>query len=297
MMVGIEAEVARAAMQEVRAYAWYHTIDLPDGSSTSGVFDTRAVARLVRWPTGLAGGRCLDVGTCDGFWAFEMERRGAAEVMAIDVDDPDPRDASWASRQRGRPAADPGHGRRGRRFDIARRALGSQVKRITCSVYDIDPAVHGRFDVVFCGTLLMHLRDPVNALERMRAVCAGELVLVEGVDAVLDVVARRVPCARFAPAPDQWWRVNRAGLLDWLRVAGYDVVWASRRFVTPFGPAVTAHPAARRRPLRAGRALVARLLRAFPAAPGLAHAAGVAMGTYDVAVRARPRADRRPEPG
>ena len=28
------------------------------------------------------------MGTWDGFWAFEMERRGAAEVHAIDVLDP-----------------------------------------------------------------------------------------------------------------------------------------------------------------------------------------------------------------
>jgi tRNA (mo5U34)-methyltransferase len=279
---------AEAAMREAHQQGWYHTIDLPDGSRTPGVFDTRAVARRVQWPAGLPGGRCLDIGTCDGFWAFEMERRGAAEVTAIDVDDPGQLDWSWAARRDPEAMRD-WRARRGRRFDIARRALGSRVKRIACSVYDLDPAVHGRFDVVFCGTLLIHLRDPVRALERMREVCAGELVLVECVDALLDLVARRVPCARFAPAPEQWWRVNRAGLLDMLRVAGYDVLWASRRFYTAFGPGVTRHRSGRPAPLRAGRAAVARLLRAFPAAPLLADAAGLALGTYDVAIRARPR--------
>ena len=36
-------------------------------------------------PASLAGKTALDVGTADGFWAFEMERRGAARVVAIDL--------------------------------------------------------------------------------------------------------------------------------------------------------------------------------------------------------------------
>jgi SAM-dependent methyltransferase len=277
-----------AALREAHEQSWFHTIDLPDGSCTRGVFDNRTVTRLVQWPAGLPGGRCLDVGTCDGFWAFEMERLGAAEVTAIDVDDPDQLDWSWESRRK-QDATQGWRARRGHRFDIARKALGSRVKRVACSVYDLDPLVHGRFDVVFCGTLLMHLRDPVRALERIREVCAGEFVLVEGVDAVLDVVARRVPCARLSPAPDQWWRLNRAGLRRMLGVAGFEVLWVSRRFHTPFGPSVLLRPSRRFRPLRAGRVAVARVLRAFPSAPVLADAAGLALGTYDVAVRARPR--------
>ena len=264
---------------------WYHTIDLPDGGTTRGVFDTRAVAKLLRWPVGLAGGRCLDVGTCDGFWAFEMERRGAAEVIAMDVDDPDPRDASWDRRRRMSEA--PGDGAE-RRFDIAHRMLGSRVRRQSCSVHDLDPSIHGRFDVVFSGTLLVHLRDPVHALERMREVCTGELLLVECVDARLDVLTRRSPCARFAPAPDQWWRVNRAGLLALVSAAGFEVVWTSRRFHTAFGPAVTGSPG-RRPTRRAGHAVLARLLRAFPTVPLFATALGLALGTYDIALRARPR--------
>jgi tRNA (mo5U34)-methyltransferase len=277
------------ALAETRGQAWYHTIDLPDGSCTAGVFDTRGVAARVDWPAGLRGGRCLDVGTCDGFWAFEMERRGAAEVVAVDVDDPGQLDWSWETRHNPAATSD-WRARRGRRFDIARRALGSRVKRVAGSVYDLDPSVHGRFDVVFCGTLLIHLRDPVRALERMREVCAGELVLFECLDARLDVIARRVPCARMRPAPEQWWRVNRAGLVELLRLAGFDVLWASPRFHTPFGPAVTRRRSGRRGVLGRGRAAVAAMLRSFPTMPVLADAAGLVLGTYDVAVRARPRA-------
>ena len=66
---------------------WYHTIDLPGLGPTPGYFDTRGAP--VPLPERLDGLRCLDVGTYDGYWAFEMERRGAASVTALDLEDPE----------------------------------------------------------------------------------------------------------------------------------------------------------------------------------------------------------------
>src|SRR3954452_4256820 len=64
---------------------WWHVIDLPDGSTTPGAWDLRPLSEELPWPD-VHGKRCLDIGTADGFWAFEMERRGAAEVLATDQD-------------------------------------------------------------------------------------------------------------------------------------------------------------------------------------------------------------------
>ena len=65
--------------------AWYHTLEVAPGVVTDGYVDWRAKAAAIL-PDDLSGKRCLDVGTYDGFWAFEMERRGG-EVVAIDVDE------------------------------------------------------------------------------------------------------------------------------------------------------------------------------------------------------------------
>jgi len=246
--------------------SWFHTIDFPDGTSTPGVFDHRAVATRVAWPDRLRGGRCLDVGTCDGFWAFTMERQGAGEVVAIDVNDGGP-------------------------FDIARRTLSSGVKRIDCSVFDLDPAVHGRFDIVFCGALLIHLRDPIAALERMRDVCDGELVLVDVVDGFLDVVARRRPCASLAAVPGQWWRPNSAGLVRMVEVAGFEVVDRGPHAHSPLGAG--APRASLRRPRTLFGALADALVRARPGSSGLALFGGLARGGCLRPLRARPRL---PEP-
>jgi tRNA (mo5U34)-methyltransferase len=252
---------------------WYHTIELPDGSTTPGWFDTRVAPRYVTWPATLPGGRCIDVGTFDGFWAFEMERRGAAEVVAVDLDDPAALDWSYDQRERGPEAVLEWGSQRGPGFADLAAKLNSKVKRVNRSVYDLKPEVDGTFDVVFCGSLLLHLRDPVRALEAMRGVCRGELVLVEALDPLLDVIARRVPCARVAPGWDQWWRVNRVGLHKMAEVAGFEVLQAGPRFLVPYGPG--ASPG-----MRFGRlnSLAARRVRE--------------RGQLHAAIRARPRAPR-----
>lgn len=61
--------------QEIAAARWYHTIDLPDGSATPGQYDLRGIVPRLPIPASLEGKRCLDIGSRDGFYAFEMEKR------------------------------------------------------------------------------------------------------------------------------------------------------------------------------------------------------------------------------
>jgi tRNA (mo5U34)-methyltransferase len=277
--------VSSATFAALHAQRWFHTIDLPDGSCTPGVFDMRGCSARLDWPS-LTGARCLDVGTCDGFWAFEMERRGAAEVVAIDVDDPRQLDLPLEVRNRDIEEFRRSGAKRREHFELAAAALSSRVRRMPCSVYDLDPAIHGVFDFVFCGTLLIHLREPVRALERIAAVCAGELLLLETVDARLDLSRPGTPCARFEPAPLQWWRANTAGLHAMLRLAGFEVLATSPRFLTPNGAGLSSG-----RPQRALARVNswARMRLAASRAPLLTRSLGLVFGNYDVAIRARPR--------
>ena len=150
---------------------WYHTLDLGEGVVTEGMFDLRPLVDRYGLPD-VTGKRVLDVGTFDGFWAFELERRGA-EVTSLDLDRIQQLD--WPPRLR--PAEDRG---RGETFRLAHAALGSSVERVGCSIYDATPEdLGGVFDLVFCGSVLIHLRDPMLALERMAALCADRLILAE----------------------------------------------------------------------------------------------------------------------
>jgi tRNA (mo5U34)-methyltransferase len=223
----------------VRALSWYHTIDLPHGVVTPGHFDTRPAVAHVPLPADLSARRCLDVGTWDGFWAFEMERRGAASVTAIDLDDADRWD--WPPRVR---IAGARHGpeylsqfRRGTAgFDLAHEALGARVERLDLSVYDLAPERVGTFDVVFLGSLLLHLRDPVAALDAIRRVCGGVLVCSEAIELIPSLLRPRTPTARL-DGLDQpwWWQPNVAAFHRMLTSAGFAIARRSRPYFIPLG--------------------------------------------------------------
>ena len=227
--------------EDVLAIEWYHTLELAPGVITPGWFDLRPVVHDVGLPRSLEGKRCLDVGTFDGFWAFEMERRGAAEVVAVDVLDP----AKWDWPAGSDDAAREEIGRRkgsGRGFAIARDALGSSVVRHETSVYDVSPADLGMFDFVYAGSLLLHLRDPIGALRAMRSVCSGSAVLVDAVDLALSILPGDRPLASLdGRGRPWWWKPNVAALVRMAEAAGFEVVGAPRRLFLPPGAGQPKH--------------------------------------------------------
>jgi tRNA (mo5U34)-methyltransferase len=102
--------------------------------------------RIARFPipADLTGKRVLDIGAWDGWFTFEMERRGA-EVVAID---------RWDNP----------------RFREMHAALGSRADYRQMNVYDLSPAKLGRFDIVLFLGVLYHLKHPLLALERVCSV-------------------------------------------------------------------------------------------------------------------------------
>jgi tRNA (mo5U34)-methyltransferase len=201
----------------------------------------RPVAELLPWPD-LRGKRCLDVGTYDGFLAFEMERRGAAEVIAIDIDDHTKWD--WppdVRAQGGENLAKLAGPEKGRGFKIAAVALGSRVNRRSLSVYDLDPQEIGTFDVVVCGSLMLHLRDPLRALEAIRGVCAGYFLSAEQISLGLTIAHRRFPAMTLNGSGPlcQWTIPNAAAHRRMLFAAGFQIERATRPYAIPYGPA---HP-------------------------------------------------------
>jgi tRNA (mo5U34)-methyltransferase len=217
---------------------WYHTIELGDGVVTKGYVDTRGVVARVPLPSSLAGKRCLDVGTQNGFWAFHLERLGAAAVTGIDLADSSQLD--WPPRQA---LADPtgaylaldDRDLHRRSFEFAKNALGSKVEWMGLSVYDLSREQLGTFDFVFMGSLLLHLRDPVRALARVREVCAGEAVFFDGVSLVGSVAFRRRPWARIDGTRVWWWTPNRAALYRMIDSAGWEIVEHTPILYVPIG--------------------------------------------------------------
>jgi len=178
---------------------WWHVIEFPDGTTTPGGWDLRPTANEIPWPD-LAGKRCLDVGTASGFWAFEMEKRGAADVLATD------RPSPFQEMSRGH-------------FEEARTALGSSVRYEPCDVFDLE----GEFDVVFMGFVLQMVTDPIRALEAVRRVCRGHLLLLDTVSLPLTLLP--APLARLDARRDgrEWFVFNPRGMRKVVELAGWTV--------------------------------------------------------------------------
>jgi tRNA (mo5U34)-methyltransferase len=260
--------------------SWYHTVELASGVVTAGFFDTRPTVAKVPLPADLTGKRCLDVGTWDGFWAFEMERRGAASVTAIDIEDPLrwdwPPQAAFGAANDARLGYLRTFKSGAASFALAKEALGSSVERIDCSVYELDPAVHGSFDFVFLGSLLLHLRDPVRALDRVRGVCGGEAVFAESIELLPSVTRPRTPTARLEGMDESWWwQPNAAGFRRMVTSAGFEILQKTPIYFLPTG---AAHP---RPPLRTA-------WRSLGSARGRERIVTRVKGIPHTAVRARP---------
>ena len=207
-----------------RNRAWYHTLELPGGVLTPGEIDLRGVARKLL-PADLSAKRALDVGTFDGYWAFELERRGA-EAVAIDVAGVGDVAIPPRNRPRVEREADQFGVEMGLGFGIAAELLSSRVKLVRCSVLELTPEViGGRVDVVFMGALLVHLPDPIAALTRIREVLrpGGELYQLEPLSLTLSLLYRRRPVAELQTlrTPFNWWNPNWSALRAWLLTAGF----------------------------------------------------------------------------
>ncbi len=217
----------RALLARTAEVDWYHTIDLGHGVVTPGLVDHRAQLPFYGLPDSMAGMRVLDVGTFDGFWAFEFERRGA-EVVALDV-------ASWADvdmPQRMRPFVSEFELDRktGAAFALAHDILGSKVKRFESKIYDVDPKVIGTFDLVFVSDILLHLRCPQRALESLASVCRGEMLVADVFTPMLEGFGD-LPFAQYTAPSHTWWLPNVKTLQCWMNVAGCETIEEISRFV------------------------------------------------------------------
>jgi len=228
MSAGTTADKIAAAERAIAENpVWYHTLELAPGVVTPGQADDRRLAPKIL-PDQLRGLRALDIGTFDGFWAFEMEKRGA-EVVAIDLESVEAADWPPANRDRLAREAEQFGIELGRGFRLAKRLLNSEVDHVICSILDLTPErIGGEVDFIFQGALLLHLRDPVGALERARRTLrpGGRMLIWEPISMLDTLRAPRRPLARLSPLLSKftWWLPNYAALMTMVRAAGFTEV-------------------------------------------------------------------------
>ena len=116
----------------------------------------------------------------------------------------------------------------------------------------------GTFDVVTCGSLMLHLRDPLRALEAIRSVCGGVFMSSEEIEPVSTVVSRRPMMKLNGSGPlCQWLVPNAAGHHRMVFSAGFQIIKAIRPYANPFG---VSHPPRSRKPRQLLNYAAVRLL-------------------------------------
>jgi tRNA (mo5U34)-methyltransferase len=135
---------------------WHQRWEVFQGIHTPGINPVRALSDYIQLPPDLRGVRVLDIGAWNGCFSFECERRGASEVVALSPEDPE---------QVG--------------FYRLKDAIGSKAVRYEkASVYNLDADRLGKFDLILFLGVLYHLRYPLLAIDQIRKVAKGT-VLVE----------------------------------------------------------------------------------------------------------------------
>ncbi|MBA3540400.1 MAG: TIGR04290 family methyltransferase [Deltaproteobacteria bacterium] len=219
---------------------WFHNLEL-DGIQTApdhflGDYPGDKFRRFESvLPADLTGKTVLDIGCNAGFYAFEMKRRGAARVVAVDTD------VRYLAQAQ-----------------LASEVLGLEIELCKLDVYQV-AELGQRFDLVIFMGVLYHLRHPLLALDRLFDHAVGDRLLFQSMlrgpltvppvdpdypfheTAIFerpDHPAMYFVEHRYSGDWTNWWIPNRAGVEAMLRSAGFviemradDEVYMCRRDV------------------------------------------------------------------
>lgn len=238
--------VTPSVIADLADCCFYHTMDVPGRGLVSGPWDLRAGIDKYLGHVDFRGKRVLELGTADGYLSFEIERQGAS-VVSFDLSENDSWDVVPYARRRGEAGATPSWVRDSpestmrqlnNAYWLCHRAYGSSARLVLGSVYDVPPAI-GPVDVSVFGALLLHTRDPFQALTSALDLTRETVVVTEALGflslprplrtlrALLPVQLRR-PIMRFYPdwhasqGLDGWWRLSPEAVQAFVGVLGFE---------------------------------------------------------------------------
>lgn len=217
MQLTASPDLARERIAQIPV--WRHNITVAKGVVTPGTENCNAELQQFAFPGSFSGRRVLDIGCSDGFYSFEVERRGATEVVSVDDES-----SLLAGGVNG--------------FRVAAELLGSEARYRSLDVHMADPADIGHFDDILFLNVLYHLKNPVLAMERLRAVARpGARLFLKTIvwqdvrfwfrGRPLGFDTSRRPKFWFFPGtelggdPTNWWSPNRAGIEALLLATGW----------------------------------------------------------------------------
>ena len=205
-MLGDVTREAAAQFLQTSTFIWHQCFELAPEVMTPGVNNAPLLFERARVPQDLTGQTVLDIGTTNGWCAFEAERRGASRVVAVDIYSP----ARFG-------------------FSNLRELLKSRVEFVQGSVYELPEILMEKFDLVLFFGVLYHLRHPLLALDRLRELVRGELALESAVCDFENPALAEQTYVRFYRGAElgkdasNWFAPTVAALTDWMESSGFAV--------------------------------------------------------------------------
>ena len=134
----LDADTARKLVEGVQ---WHHDWEIIPGVRTNGAYDPRYLWEELRLPDDMSGLSLADIGASNGYFAFESSKRGA-RVAAFDFRHKD-----------------------NSGFGLAQHVNGMKhIVHYQANVLDLNPDIHGEYDIVLALGLIYHISDPYRAL-------------------------------------------------------------------------------------------------------------------------------------
>ena len=181
---------------------WFHSVPLGNGLSTHGLKSVPLQRELAAWkfPADLTGKSVLDIGCNDGGYSVAALQRGAVRVVAVDANLTD-----------------------GMRFLLENEVHPFEFRQI--DLFSDEFLELPCFDFVIFAGVLYHVKDPLEALRRVRKVTGGQALI----ETHIDERVRHLPCMIFYERNElnndhtNWWGPNRLCLDAMLRTVGFTV--------------------------------------------------------------------------
>lgn len=222
-MILSEAPGPLPPLDEPHAYHFYHVMNLPCGTVTSGQWDLRGKVDEYLGGVDFTGKRVLEIGPASGFLTAEMDARGA-DVIAVEVPD----EPGWDFVPYPDAVLKPLHPHRQfamnamkRSFWYVHRALGLRAQVLYHDACKLPPWI-GRFDVGVLASVLLHTASPHLVMASV-AKLTDKIVITEMLHPDMEL---KVPFMRLVPTAENrewgvWWHFSTTFFQEYLGVLGF----------------------------------------------------------------------------
>lgn len=186
---------------------WFHSFEFEDGSSIDGIVSIDVqkhnISTMLELGLDFKNKKVLDIGCFDGYYSFMASKMGASSVVGIDIGPW--KQQLWKTH-----------------FDYV------MQKDNIHNTYSFQMDFFNWTDsttkdiVLFMG-VLYHLKNPILALEKLRKITAGKLVL----ESHIDCNDLNYPAMKYYPGkelnndPTNWWGPNAECIQEMMTTCGF----------------------------------------------------------------------------